>query len=279
MAYVPPHKRMQQPTREHDDTDAKIFSEAFSVTRCINLDQRKDKWKQMQRQAARIRGLKIERFSALESKQGGGDDARVAMEWDTSSNARWDRKIPPGEIRHLSTGEVGCALSHISLWEELSLESSGLSSMLILEDDACFFSGRNPASQDAFRFLRAFRSAWDHLPEKWGIFYLGFSDRGERTPVYQNSEVEIFQPIYGFHTHAYAITKLAAATLLDNLPVKGPLDVWLADNTWFGIPVYCAVVANEGWKRQGAPMIYQNRRPGSTDVVQSGRNTTFSGAS
>ena len=115
MAYVPPHKRMQQPTREHDDTDAKIFSEAFSVTRCINLDQRKDKWKQMQRQAARIRGLKIERFSALESKQGGGDDARVAMEWDTSSNARWDRKIPTGEIRHLSTGEVGCALSHLSL--------------------------------------------------------------------------------------------------------------------------------------------------------------------
>jgi hypothetical protein len=55
----------------------------------------------------------------------------------------------------------------------------------------------------------------------------------------------------------------------------GPIDVWLADNQWFGLPVYCAVIAGEGWKNaegnyEGAPLVGQHRGRGTkSDIVQS----------
>jgi hypothetical protein len=116
------------------------------------------------------------------------------------------------------------------------------------------------------------------------MLYLGFSSRGERSYIGNVNndcgdsrlhQVQLYKPEYGYHTHAYVITKAAAKRLLEHLPVKGPIDVWLADNHWFDIPVYCAVIANEGWKQgdgsyEGALLVGQNRRQGFTsDVLQS----------
>ena len=141
-------------------------------------------------------------------------------------------------------------------------------------------------------FLRAFRTVHSILPEDWDIFYLGFSDRGERRDLvsrraaavhYNEGDikegrneddlvVQLFRPTYGFHTHAYAIRQSAAEKLLQELPVVGPIDVWLADNQWFGLNVYCAMIANEGWKNTGAPLVGQDRSSGTTSSVgHSGR--------
>ena len=163
-------------------------------------------------------------------------------------------------------------------------------------------------------FLTAYHLAWTQLPEDWDIWYLGFSDRGERLPVEDLFEVpkkshhhhhhhrdnndgpstagtssptiiapslkiEVFRPTYGFHTHAYVLNVRAAKTLLAHLPVQGPLDVWLADNDWFGLNVYCSVIANEGWQNTGAWLVTQNRKPikieqtsgFDSDIHQSGR--------
>ena len=180
--------------------------------------------------------------------------------------------------------------------------------MLIFEDDAAFLGngGNSNASNNANvndRFLRAFEKAYKILPKDWDIFYLGFSDRGERKDVIDSSllssslstssssststgenlnddtsnlVVHLFTPTYGFHTHAYAIRKSAAKKLLHNLPVVGPIDVWLADNAWFGLNVYCSIVANEGYKNTGSPLVYQDRSmivsgKGKSSVGQSGR--------
>jgi GR25 family glycosyltransferase involved in LPS biosynthesis len=91
-----------------------------------------------------------------------------------------------------------------------------------------------------------------------------------------NPQVRLYRPEYGYHTHAYVVTRAAAATLLRQLPVTGPLDVWLADHHWFDLPVYCAVIANEGWRREedgeyeGAILVRQDRRKYRlSDVAQS----------
>ena len=97
-----------------------------------------------------------------------------------------------------------------------------------------------------------------------------------------SSTIKIFRPEYGFHTHAYVLTKKAAATLLQNLPVCGPLDVWLADNQWFGLNVYCCCKVvdhhryNYGKKynHHGTTnLISQRRHDTNSDIVQSGRGS------
>jgi GR25 family glycosyltransferase involved in LPS biosynthesis len=230
------------------------------------------------------------------------------LEWDATKNAMYDRHIEPPMAKRLSPGEVGCALSHVQLWRELlhcdDLESS---TMLILEDDATFYTRKGGDQQssrgggrrghtgrtrkgDTTRlasrgaspgFLEAFSSIWKAMPADWEILYLGFSDRGERiiVPCQQQLEdssvkVSIFRPTYGFHTHAYALSKSAASILLSNLPVVGPLDVWLADNRWFGLNVYCGVVANEGYHGQGACLVSQRKHDTLSDICQSGRLDT-----
>lgn len=80
-----------------------------------------------------------------------------------------------------------------------------------------------------------------------------------------------FRPTYGFHTHAYALTKHAASVLLESGPVCGPLDVWLADNAWFGLKVYCIMVADEGYNREGRSLVGQQRVHLGSDVAMSCR--------
>jgi hypothetical protein len=116
---------------------------------------------------------------------------------------------------------------------------------------------------------------------------LGVSGRRERTYVVNDESakeegakigltVQLYRPEYGYHSHAYVITHAAVRTLLEEcLPVVGPIDVWLADNQWFGLPVYCAVIAGKGWKNaegsyEGAPLVGQYRGRGTkSDIEQS----------
>mmetsp|Transcript_39099 Transcript_39099/g.94585 ORF Transcript_39099/g.94585 Transcript_39099/m.94585 type:complete len:467 (-) Transcript_39099:76-1476(-) len=157
-------------------------------------------------------------------------------------------------------------------------------------------------NQNGIDFIYALSAAWKVLPSDWDILYLGFSDRGERhyvDPVTttvvdgehkdydhrhsdpssrsardQNNDtihVTTYKPTYGFHTHAYVLKSRSASVLVSNLPVSGPLDVWLADNQWFGLNVYCAVVDGEGWKNTGANLISQRRHDTKSDIRQSGR--------
>jgi GR25 family glycosyltransferase involved in LPS biosynthesis len=241
----------------------------------------------------------------------------LLLEWDATRNAQWDPHIdlsslPSSRIKTLSPGEVGCALSHIQLWT-LAVETlqHDRDAILILEDDAVFYyntsdnnhnhhhtqqqqqqqkqqSSSSSSKQQPRSFETLFDQAWKELPSDWDIWYLGFSDRGERIPVDNNnntnnnnddsssssSVLQWFRPTYGFHTHAYALTKRAASHLLSRLPIVGPIDVWLADNQWFDLHVYCCVVKNEGWKGTGKYLITQDRRRGEqSNIVQSGRKT------
>eukprot|EP00979_Chaetoceros_neogracilis_P001353 scaffold233_cov198-Chaetoceros_neogracile.AAC.17 len=172
------------------------------------------------------------------------------------------------------------------------------------------YHGQHSGKVPSCSFLDAFSSLWDCLTvvpddDDFGIVYLGFSARGEKYWVHNNCsnrsssssnnnnsnnnnsnnhshvakteesssiKVNLFRPTYGFHTHAYIISKTAARILLENLPVVGPLDVWLADNQWFGMEnIFCAVVANEGWKGEGAALVSQRKYDTRSDIRQSGR--------
>jgi hypothetical protein len=262
-------KKYGSPRQSIEDSHHLVLHDAIPKAYCINLASRNDKWKAFQRRARAVSPNlleTIERFEAINgSKAQDTDD--IQKEWDSTTNAKYSPKETPC-IRTMTPGEIGCALSHIALWRKLV--ASDDAHWLILEDDCSFvnYRGRD-------RLSIAFARAWKELPFDWAIFYLGFSDRGERRYIKQckrsaqwrdpmDPEIEMFSPEYGYHTHAYMITKPGAQCLLENLPVSGPIDVWLADNQWFGLPTYCAVIANEGWKLEsgeyeGKQLIHQNR--------------------
>eukprot|EP00550_Attheya_septentrionalis_P004532 CAMPEP_0198285344 /NCGR_PEP_ID=MMETSP1449-20131203/4668_1 /TAXON_ID=420275 /ORGANISM="Attheya septentrionalis, Strain CCMP2084" /LENGTH=337 /DNA_ID=CAMNT_0043982749 /DNA_START=175 /DNA_END=1188 /DNA_ORIENTATION=- len=280
------------------NSDIKVLCNACTYIYCINLKERSDKWERFQRRAQRIGKPfldKVKRFEAIDGKElfqsddrEGILDGQVAMEWDATQNAQYSRKANPG-LRCMTPGEVGCAMSHIKLWKMLADQEGDpkTTTMLILEDDAVFATVKERS-----RFSAAFCNAWKQVPSDWGFFYLGLSDRGERTNIdshqegssrfsdrVSSPEIQLYRPKYGFHTHAYIITKATAQTLLqDHLPIVGPIDVWLADNQWFQIPVYCAVIANEGWRREdgtyeGAELVIQNRGKGSKSDIQQSSET------
>jgi len=292
--YVPPHRRRSNeagekkhvsPRRrcsmEEMDESHRVLELAVRKAYCINLASRRDKWRAFQRHARSVSNNfldSIERFDAVDGSTVDDSDD-IKREWDATVNAKYSPKERPG-VHTMSPGEVGCALSHIALWRQLA--ASDDSHCLILEDDCSFVNNRG---RD--RFAIAFARAWKELPSDWGIFYLGFSDRGTRRFVKQcergtvrrdpmDPEIELFLPEYGYHTHAYMITRTGAQCLLENLPVSGPIDVWLADNQWFGLPTYCAVIASEGWNLdngvyEGKQLVHQVRGDNFRSDVQSPR--------
>jgi GR25 family glycosyltransferase involved in LPS biosynthesis len=282
----------------------------FTRICCINLRRREDRWTtfccRMRSVMLGDNGRqfieKVERFDAVDGAEimarnieGNGvrEEEMPRLDWDASKNALYDRHIQPPMTKRMTPGEVGCAMSHVRLWKQLANSEEQDCTMLILEDDAECYKGSNSRSGDQRGdrghsnrnrnhmtpgFPEALSSAWRILPSDWDILYLGFSDRGERTYVQSKEReeespihVQLFRPTYGFHTHAYALSKSAASVLLSNLPVNGPLDVWLADNEWFGLNAYCSIVANEGWHERGANLISQQRQRTQSDINQSGR--------
>ena len=325
MAYVPPHKRGAQregqgssyceqsrgqpwgnaettrlsiPKQNHDrsaySNNEQILPVFDQITDyfCINLSERPDKWRAFQKRAANVHpsfSERIKRFDAVNGQQvlneNRCNENYVTLLWDASLNAKYSRRIHPGP-KTMTSGEVGCAFSHIELWKTLASKDKSEETdavMMVLEDDAVFSWADGKS-----RFADVLTQAMDSVPSDWGILYLGFSARGQRQFIETEStksnrkrfetkcKVELFRPEYGYHTHAYLITQQAALTLLNHLPVQGPIDVWLADNKWFDLSAYSAVIADEGWKREdgtfeGAVLVSQDRGHGNrSDVRQSG---------
>lgn len=352
------HHVVDKEQLHHQQEQLKRMKDCLTRICCINLERRADRWTSFQQHLQQSLGRKIghslltnkiERINAVDGIPDSAAVAHVQTTWDATINAQWDRHIEvPFDHKEMAAGEVGCALSHVKLWQELAESvpaaavgavegitaamQEATTTMMILEDDALFYSPRMahvgetpppatptgtaptggggtspkhpgrknhpstptnhhhstphpahpsqsptpaPITVANHDFLTAFQLAWTQLPEDWDIWYLGFSDRGDRLPVDDfhipkthhhdptapSLQIQLFRPTYGFHTHGYVLNVKAAKTLTANLPVQGPLDVWLADNQWFGLQVYCSVIANEGWKNTGAWLITQNRKP------------------
>ena len=303
---------------EKDDCDDDDGDNAthcfFDHIYCINLKKRPDRWERMVDRMEKVLGergqfltLAMERLEAVDgasllskvkddaaacacSSVSPLEDMVYCQYWDATNNARWDRRnISPPFRKKMTPGEIGCALSHVQLWQKLSQHPKGdATTMLILEDDVVFYPGNDTSTKPGF--VDALSSLLKILPPDWDMLYFGFCNVGPRTSaVFESTSynmstdevpVHIFRPTYGFYTHAYALKQSAALRLLKDLPVAAPLDVWLADNNWFGLNVYVSVVPSPNGvtgKRRGVSMIAQNRV--DSDIVHSAHHTNSSDVS
>lgn len=213
---------------------------------CINLRRRPDRWRRMTRRFLRER-LNVTRFDAID---GGAIDPEtlppslISLQYDTTENAGWDPLVRPGVVCRLTSGEVGCILSHLAVWDDLL--SSRRANAIVLEDDVDLA----PKFQAAAARLLRHRRSWD-------LIYLGYQTAGEPPAAIKDSGLG--KPEHLFGTFAYAISRRGAARLMALLPITGPLDVFLS-SSFSRLAVWCAV----------PPLVqYQPRSMRDSDIAHS----------
>ena len=212
----------------------------------INLERRPDRLRSVREWSAQL-GVSIERVAAVDGAAAEPAPTVLDPLWDPTPSLQWHRGAAASAARagapraalRMTPGEVGCALSHVALWRRIAALGGDARArahgVLVLEDDARpRFSRRGPPG-----FAAALGALWPRVPPASEIVYLGLCDRGRRRA--RGLPAGVFAPTYGWCTHAMVVWPAAAARLLERLPVRGPVDTWLADHKWFGLAVYALV--------------------------------------
>jgi glycosyl transferase family 25 len=159
------------------------------------------------------------------------ESEEVVQNWDTSHNAIYVRKKWPNseyaaQTLPLSAGERGCAMSHVRAWRQV-VERRG--PMLILEDDVV------PIDGFADRFRVALASLMDRAPDA-DILYLSYHQAAPwrkrlaiaSDPVSEDGCLALEEAEYLWTTAGYVLWPNGARTLLQSLPVDGPVDDFMA---------------------------------------------------
>jgi GR25 family glycosyltransferase involved in LPS biosynthesis len=111
--------------------------------------------------------------------------------------------------------EVAVALSHIAVWKEVANGDDEY--VLILEDDIYFTPG----------FCRRLEHAWSDIQQPFDVLYVSFKEgkAGVRSESHSDS---VFRPVAGlWQLSGYVLSRHGAQKLLNRLPVRGPIDLWI----------------------------------------------------
>ena len=122
----------------------------------------------------------------------------------------------------MSRAEVAVARSHINVWRRVS--ASNHAHVMILEDDAWFHSG----------FARCLDRVWDEVvaeydnnKRRFDVLYVSYLEAKHGAPKAFLSN-NLFRPVRGlWHLSGYVLSREGAAKLLQLLPCRGPIDLWL----------------------------------------------------
>jgi GR25 family glycosyltransferase involved in LPS biosynthesis len=121
----------------------------------------------------------------------------------------------------MSNAEIAVARSHIDVWRRFV--QSGASFALILEDDVLFQRGFGKLVDKAWREMMA----KDGDTPTFDVLYLSYKEVRFGAPKELISET-LFRPERGlWYMSGYVLSKKGAARLLQLLPCRGPIDLWI----------------------------------------------------
>ncbi len=185
---------------------------------CITLERRSDRWKRFQDQSG-IEQINVKRFIGVDGKTINiNNDDRISTL--TKRNIITKSRRSHEELD--SIGGVGCALSHIAVWQWMVDQNQEM--CLIFEDDAIvppnFVTKANEIIQ---------QSSILKDPKHWDIWLLGgtwddlsgIPNETTKTGLIRIQAFVLF--------HAYVITLNAAKRLLkDVYPIHCHIDIWVS---------------------------------------------------
>ena len=214
--------------------------QCFSVIRqihVINLDRQVHRWNQIQRELdmiydkSRCPLIKLtKRFSAIDARYFAGplNHAEIQPRYSLAdqlfvepnpllSNEYANDNQPVEMTRQ----EIAVALSHISIWKQIA--SGNHNYTLVLEDDIFFCRD----------FARIMNKIWDEMthsiesPTAFDILYVSYEEAKTKAEKEEVSEL-LFKPLRGlWFLSGYILSKKGAKKLLDLMPVRGPVDLWI----------------------------------------------------
>ena len=207
-------------------------------TYVINLPNRTERMNTFELlNAPYLKNTQYERFDAIDGKKITYDELKK-LGYDTDSN--W---IDPILKTRLTSGEVGCFLSHYNLWKKcIELDVP----ICVLEDDGII-------SGNLFDDM-------DELLESYNFIYFGWKEMEESLPT---SDPRFVVPVYPYWTLAYVITPEAAKILVNSeieqniIPVDEYLPLRMKDLN----PIAYAenIVSSRGREHSGTDTVVSNR--------------------
>lgn len=119
----------------------------------------------------------------------------------------------------LTNSEIGCMLSHVSLWEEIANRAE-LNRVAIFEDDARTHIEASTLHKLLSEFYEHIRE--NEIPEP-DILYLGKAL--DDCMSYEKVWGDVYRSRHPICLHAYIITKKGAKKLLERVPYRLPIDI------------------------------------------------------
>lgn len=121
----------------------------------------------------------------------------------------------------MSQAEIAVACSHIGVWKRIAEGSAAYS--LVLEDDVWFERALASTIEKAWREMQLA----DRADPQFDILYLSYDEVRFGAPKELISE-NLFRPERGlWFLSGYVLSKKGAKALLDLLPCRGPVDLWI----------------------------------------------------
>ena len=203
-------------------------------TLVINLKDRSDRLTLFSKENP---NLKFEVFSAVDGTK---IEYAKLLEQGFDVNHDW---IDPIENTPLTKGEVGCFLSHWSIWQKCIEKNE---KVLVLEDDARVTNDFNLNEIDA-------------LSEIYDFLYLGWKEMKESLPI----DEKLVTPVYPYWGLAYVITPTAAKILVNEVAKRSiiPVDEYLPQKIQeFKVAGYSENVVNPVSREElGSNILAKNR--------------------
>ena len=203
----------------------------------INLDRQNDRWGQVRRELGMLRDQSerplvsmTRRFSAVDARYyEGPPSVDELLPHYTLADQLFVEPNPflksdgnaKNQYVNMTPQEVAVALSHIEVWKTIA--ESDPQYTLVLEDDAYFCRG----------FARTLEKVWAELNQNQGrstsfdILYLSYKEATTGATRSSNSDL-VFRPLRGlWQLSGYVLSRQGARRLLELLPVRGPVDLWI----------------------------------------------------
>jgi GR25 family glycosyltransferase involved in LPS biosynthesis len=180
---------------------------------CITLERRQDRWRRFQDQSG-IQGLDLKRFLGVDGKTLDlKSDPRVTTL--TKRNISIKKRRSHEELDTI--GGVGCALSHIAVWQWLVDNDQEM--VLVFEDDAVVPPDFIERANECIKNSQILKD-----PKKWDMWLLG-GKWEDLTQIPGEKDVVRIDAFVLFH--AYVITKRCAKKFLNDVyPIHCHIDIW-----------------------------------------------------